>query len=436
MNGARDIKAKRINGSATVEAAIVLPFFLMLILSMAYIIKVFYAYNTIQNALAETGRRIGNMSYFYHMTGLKDFSDQLNTMANEAGTTLNEQKNTLVNVYGSFNEAITGFSGKTVTADLIESLISSAGNTASDLTGATDLVSSIIEDPKAELRLFMTIFAQKLSYEATNKLVCLIAKGSLKSELNKRVESGSGDPARALGIKDGLKGISFENSSVFGDTESLEFVVEYKVNAPVPFSFVPELKLSNRVRIIAWTGGRGTTVKVSEKKTVDEEENSSVWTQMDNDKRYWDRGLEIEKLHVAKIKNKNGIPATPTPGDYPVIDAYILDYGEKTIEFYDVFTLNPFMKTYTERPSAIKSEIKKHGKRLLEFETPDFINTEDFKTIKRTVIVVFPDNAESYAEEAFESAREELAKYNVEAIMVKGYGSYEKPGEKPLDEAA
>ena len=36
------------------------------------------------------------------------------------------------------------------------------------------------------------------------------------------------------------------------------------------------------------------------------------------------QGLEIEKLHVAKIKNKNGITATPTSSDYLVIDAYIL----------------------------------------------------------------------------------------------------------------
>jgi uncharacterized protein (DUF1330 family) len=94
------------------------------------------------------------------------------------------------------------------------------------------------------------------------------------------------------------------------------------------------------------------------------------------------------------------------------------------------------MKTYTERPSAIKSEIKKHGKRLLEVETPDFIDTGKFKTINRIVIVVFPDNAESYAEEAYENARKELAQYNVEVRLVKGYGSYEKPEEKVLDEAA
>ncbi|MGI6621940.1 MAG: TadE family protein [Acetivibrionales bacterium] len=436
MNGARDIKFKRINGSATVEAAVVLPFFLMFILSMVYIIRIFYTYNTVQNALAEVGRKIGNMSYFYHMTGMKDFSDQLSTMANEAGTALQEQQNTVINAFRSFNEAITGDSEETITVDDIGSLLNSADNITNNFSQVTDMVNLIVEDPKAELHMFMTIFANKLNYGITNNLVCLIAKGSLGTELKKRVKNGNGDAALALGIKDGLEGISFENSSIFGDSESLELVVEYKIKAPVPFGLIPELKLSNRVKIIAWTGGRGKTVKVKEIKAEEENESASIWTQMDSDKRYCDRGLEIEKLHVAKIKNKNGITATPTSSDYPVIDAYILDYREKTIELYDIFTLNPFMKTYTERPSAIKSEIKKHGKRLLEVETPDFIDTGKFKTINRIVIVVFPDNAESYAEEAYENARKELAQYNVEVRLVKGYGSYEKPEEKVLDEAA
>lgn len=436
MNGARDIKFKRINGSATVEAAVVLPFFLMFILSMVYIIRIFYTYNTVQNALAEVGRKIGNMSYFYHMTGMKDFSDQLSTMANEAGTALQEQQKTVINAFRSFNEAITGDSEETITVDDIGSLLNSADNITNNFSQVTDMVNLIVEDPKAELHMFMTIFANKLNYGITNNLVCLIAKGSLGTELKKRVKNGNGDAALALGIKDGLEGISFENSSIFGDSESLELVVEYKIKAPVPFGLIPELKLSNRVKIIAWTGGRGKTVKVKEIKAEEENESASIWTQMDSDKRYCDRGLEIEKLHVAKIKNKNGITATPTSSDYPVIDAYILDYREKTIELYDIFTLNPFMKTYTERPSAIKSEIKKHGKRLLEVETPDFIDTGKFKTINRIVIVVFPDNAESYAEEAYENARKELAQYNVEVRLVKGYGSYEKPEEKVLDEAA
>lgn len=430
MNGVRGIKKKE-NGTTTVEAAIVLPFFLMLIMSLAYIIRVCYAYNTVQNSLAEVGRKIGNMSYFYHMTGLKDYSARLSDMAVEAGTTINEQTNTIINVFSSFNETITGSTGNQATVGNIQNLIINAGNLANSLTEATDLINSIIEDPKAEMRLFMTVFAQKLNYEVTNRLVCLIAKGCLGAELNKRVAISDGDPALALGIKDGIKGISFENSCVFGDSESLVFVAEYKIKPPVPFSFVPELKLSNRVRIIAWTGGRGDTVKLGE--SLDEQEDikeeTSLWNRMDNDKRYWDRGLEIEKLQVAQIKNKNGISATPAPAKYPVIDAYILDEKERTLEFYDVFTLNPFMKTYTERPSSIKSAIKKHGKRLLEFETPDFINTEGIKSIKRILIVIFPENAEKYAEEAFNSARDELAGYNVEVQLVKGYGTYIKPKE-------
>lgn len=75
------------------------------------------------------------------------------------------------------------------------------------------------------------------------------------------------------------------------------------------------------------------------------------------------------------------------------------------VEYYDIFTLNPFMKTYSEKPSAIKSEIKKHGKRLLEFETPDFLKEYDIKEIKRVVIMVIPENSEDYAAEQYKKQK-------------------------------
>ena len=83
------------------------------------------------------------------------------------------------------------------------------------------------------------------------------------------------------------------------------------------------------------------------------------------------------------------------------------------------------MKTYSEKPSAIKSEIKKHGKRLLEFSTPDFLEGAEIKKVKRVVIMVIPENSGHFAVEQYEKAKKELEKYQVEVRLVKGYGIYE-----------
>ena len=439
MNGAKGIKKKikKVKGSATVEATIVLPFFLIVLFSLAYIINIFYTYNTVQASLSEVARRIGNMSYFYHVSGLKEYSDQLNDMAQEAGGTLEDQKDTITNAFDSFNDTISGAQNAVGfgvdSVDDIKKLLENAKDFNENMTGASDLVQTIISDPKNELKLFMTVFAQKLSYEATNRIICFIAKGDLGSELNKRVFSSGEDAAINLGIKDGLKGMNFNQSSVFGDTESLEFVVNYSIKAPLVFGLIPDFQLSNRVKIIAWTGGRGESAKI---KNVENEETnlseSSIWVQMDQDKKYWDRGLEIEDMQVEKLINESkgkGIEAFATAKSYSLIDAYTYDISTGAVEYYDVFTLNPFMKTYSEKHSAISYEIKKHSKRLLECEAPDYFQGVQVKTLKRIVILVIPVNSDPYAEEAYDKACQELKKFDIEVRLVRDYGSYSLPEE-------
>lgn len=437
MSGVKAIKAGKrgIKGSSTIEATIVLPFFLLVLFSFAYIIRIFFVYNTMQEALSEVGRRYGNMSYFYHVTGLKDYSDALNTAAEEAESTLTGQHDVLVNAFNAFNETITADSGQTVSLDSLMAVFEESGDLGNVSSDVSDLVQTIIADPKAELRLIVTVFARKLSYKITNGLFGLMARGSLGKELKKRVNTDKDDPALALGIKNGLKGLDFMQTNIFGDSESMEFVVNYSVRAPVAFMLLPDIKLSNRVKIMAWTGGRGKSVKSEEKK---DDEASSIWTKMDNDKKYWDRGLEIEKLETEKIINSagNGVQAKATSNKYPVIDAYMYNVSQATVEYYDIFTLNPFMKTYSEKPSAIKSEIKRHGKRILEFDSPDFISGGNLKDIKRVLIMVIPENSGDYAVEQYEKAKEELAKYQVEVRLVKGYGAYEDAKEDDALKAA
>lgn len=435
MNGAKATNGKNAGkrGSATVEAAIVLPVFLIVLLSLAYFIRIFYTYNLVQTSLAEVARKIGNMSYFYYVSGIKDYSDRLNDNAAQAGDTLEEQKNTLLDAFGSFNDTLSAtdgtFQSGQINPEGIQQLIEKAGDLNKNMEAAQGLIQSVISDPKAELRLVMTVLAQKLSYEATKGIICLVAQGDLGAELDKRVP-GDEDGALMLGIKNGRQGLSFSQSSVFGDKESLEFVVTYSMDVPLTFGLIPELKLSNKVKVIAWTGGRGASVKVEKANESENTTSSSVWVEMDQDQRYWDRGLEIEDIHVDKLiaeRTGAGMDAYATSKDYPVIDGYAYDEEKGIVECYDVFTLNPFLKTYATRPKSMGYEIKKHGKRLLECDIPEGIPVMTIKEIKRTVVFIVPENSDENVEEIYKDAQRELEKYHVEVMMVKGYGAYSEP---------
>lgn len=424
MSGAKDIKnvIKNKKGSITVETAIVLPVFILAVFFIAYLIRIFIIYNTMQNSLIEATRKIGNMSYFYHLSGLKDYSDALNEASDEAQGTLSGQIDTIENALTSFNETVSGISNQGLNLNTVEDIIDGIETSNDNISEVLEVIETIASDPKAEIQLFCTVFAQKLNYEINNKLICLIAKGLLTKELDIRTGSSIGEGASRLGVKNGIKGIDFKDSSVFGDNESLEFVVYYTINVPL----ISEIKLSNRVKYIAWTGGRGESVKDKDDKN---EETESLWTRCDNNKQYWERGNVIEKSEVEKIIKgaQKGCVAFGTPSKYPAIDAYVYNKSDELVEYYDVFSLNPFLKTFSQRPDAISKEIKKHGASLLDFNASDIVQSVEIKKVKRILIVVIPENAGKLAIDAYDSAKSELEKMNIEVRLVKGYGEYQFP---------
>lgn len=441
MNGAKDInkgKFKKIKGSSTVEAAIALPVFLMVIFSLAFLIRIYYAYNMVQMSLSNVARGIANMSYFYHVVGARDYAHELNKMAEEANNTLEEQKKTIINAFDAFNDLVSNASsiGTSSSVDTLIDSIINANDAANDLSG---LINTVLDNPKEELKLFMTVFGQKLSYELTNKLVCIIARNNLAIELKELVKSNNDDAALALGITGGIAGMDFDESSIFGDGESLEFVVRYSVKPPKIFGLAPEVQLCNRVKVIAWTGGRGNSIKAAgEKNDSPGEAQDSIWNDMDKNKDYMDRGLTIEKLYIDELTQKNNSKGVKTfeTSSKTGMDAFTYDEETGIAEYYDIFTLNPFMKTYQQRPGAIASEIKKHGKKLLDCTEPEYLKNVNVSSVKRIVVFVVPENSDQKVDDACAKAKKELEPYDIEVVLIKGYGQYTPPEENEKQEAA
>lgn len=418
-------------GSATVEAAVVLPIFMIALFSLAYVLRIFMAYNVMQSSLQIVARSLSNASYYYHVSGLKDYSERLDELGESAADELNSQADTIIGAVDSFSSLISNINDPDPSVDM-ETRIKSIGSLGKELAGDTrdliELVKGIIEDPKQELKLLLTVFAQKASYAVRKEMVCLISELMLEEELEKRAATGM-DVKSVLGIED----ISFGQTQIFGDNESLEFIITYSINPPVPFGLVPKLTLSNRVKVIGWTSGRGPSVR-KEEEEKEEKNGDSIWIQMDNDNRYWDRGLTIEDTEVERLEDeakRMNMKFKATSKTYPVVDAFI--YDEETVRMYDVFTLNPFMKTYQSQPSRIKSEIKKHGKRLMEFDLQNRPEVWNAPNKERFVILILPENAREAIpniEEYINSATAELKRIGISEVRVRyDYGTYTKPEE-------
>lgn len=447
MNGHKATKAKTYikmssgSGSATVEAAIVMPVFLIAFFTLAYLIRIFFAYNTMQAALQNVARSIGSSSYFYYASGLKDYTDKLQDRANKANETLADQKDTIINTVTSFNEllstsetTVTDSSG--ITQEGIQNLIDSAQNLQGSFEDSKELFQSIAEDPGAQIKLLLTVFAQNVTYEARNQLVRAIAGSMLDTELKRKFHKDVSDVYLDLGIKDGIQSINFSQTEVFGDKESLDIVIYYTVHVPAPFSLIPEMQLCNRVKVIAWTGGRGESVRVRPEipEETENPDDSSIWVSMDKDQRYWDRGLEIERLEVDRIKKEasgEGLQCSATDPKYPKVDA--IASSDLEVKLYDVFTLNPFMKTYVNNPNKIRSEINRHAKSLGSFDAQATLGVSENVQITRVVVIVMPSNAPADAIAQAERAKSDLAGGGVVVEIVTGHGEYVVQAESPSE---
>ena len=91
------------------------------------------------------------------------------------------------------------------------------------------------------------------------------------------------------------------------------------------------------------------------------------------------------------------------------------------------------MKTYQSQPSRIKSEIKKHGKRLMEFDLQNRPEVWNAPNKERFVILILPENAREAIpniEEYINSATAELKRIGISEVRVRyDYGTYTKPEE-------
>ncbi|MDF2531854.1 MAG: TadE-like protein, partial [Clostridia bacterium] len=62
-------------GSITIEAAIVLPVFICVIISLAMLIKLVYIHDIMQHSIDEAANELAAYAYIYHISDIKDIDD-------------------------------------------------------------------------------------------------------------------------------------------------------------------------------------------------------------------------------------------------------------------------------------------------------------------------------------------------------------------------
>lgn len=204
-------------GAITVEAAVILPFFIIGVMSFAFILKIYFTHEIMQNALAGACRQMGVYGLLYYKTNAEE-------------------------VIGGIEKF-------------------SSSNTVEDTLGDNWLASSIREAGKD---VTDRVRAQVALIPAARLLV----GNQLEACFNTAVEKG----LLGLNIEDGFEGLDFSESRMLADGRSIDISVGYKMRFPFLSGLLPGVKIRQTSSVCIWAGEEGVGGSGDE-----EENNKSVW---------------------------------------------------------------------------------------------------------------------------------------------------------------
>ena len=232
----------RFRGAITVEAAIVLPVIILLIVFFSFLIKLYYTYEVMQQAISEASKSMGVYSLLYYNTNAEELIGGIEEFCSSDQVS------------------------KLIGNPELEGLVAQFGSDINDYVRA-----QVVLVPFAKILIKQNIL------------------GKQYNDVDKRLSS--------LGIVNGFKGIDFSKSRMLADGQSIDIVAQYSIQFPFLSQVLPPFEIEQNASSCAWGGAEGIDTEGSQ--TDDNENPNSVW-----DKDKIERGQEIRQLEGANLPSK------------------------------------------------------------------------------------------------------------------------------------
>lgn len=249
MNLIRSMKGTRRRtqkGSVTVEAAISLPIFICMIVTLLSIIKVVYVTDAISHAISETADHVASIAYPAYALGYR--TDRALTSPDE------------------FIEE----SGQTL-------LLKCLGL----LEGKSEDTSSILPE------ILGTLVNSQLQEGAEDIFLQTVISIYMPEMISGTGIENVDDKLRGLGVVGGYEGLDFSSSSLGGNgSEDVVIAVEYCVDIPVPIKLFRPVRIKQSAAARLWMGG-------DEPSEVEEED---IWS-LSN----LQRGTRVHKIFKSNL---------------------------------------------------------------------------------------------------------------------------------------
>ena len=332
-------------GALTIEASISYSIFLMIIVTILYIMRIVYAYGLMQHAVSQTAKELSMYAYLYQVAGINDLNQQIAGATGERTGKLNEDMGEVVQFYEDF----------------------SSGDLNASYDGTTD--------PKEILKNIGAAILGEAGREVNHQLFEAVARPMIEGYIGADSKGNSADARlKALRVVGGIDGLDLNSSSFYEDGATIDLVVCYSIDPIMPVDIMPELNLVNRAYI---RGMSGTSVfkESSPKKEEDEKKEESVW-----DRPLFERGKMIQEQE--KVRN--------LPGNFSTFSAYDAGTGQATAELsIDIRDVS------YEKASGIKATLRKTCNKVKGFKDTTYdgvtLKKDDIKSTR--LIVYIPSSA-------------------------------------------
>lgn len=238
------------SGALSIEASISYSIFLMVIVTMLYIMRIVYAYGLIQHAVGQTAKELSMYTYLYQVSGMEEIRSGVQGATAGRTEQFNKDAENVVSLYQAFSSG------------------NSQGQTYSGTTNPTEILKNVGA-------VLLGQGAQEVNQQLFEAIVRPMVSGYIGADASGR---SADERLEALRVVGGLSGLDFSGSSFFEDGVTIDLVVCYTIDPVMPINIMPEMNLSNRAYV---RGMSGKTVFAPKQ----ESKEKSIWDMDNNFKR-------------------------------------------------------------------------------------------------------------------------------------------------------
>lgn len=306
-------------GVLTVEATISFTIFMMVILTILFIMRIVYAYALVQHAVSQTAKELSMYTYLYQVSGLGGMVGELQDGAKKGEEKFNADAESIVKIYEEL-----------------------AGNWDSETLGTVkEEAGNLTTDPMKILGNVKDAIVGNASKDAVNKGFSEISRAMMAGYIAADSDgAGADQKLKALQVIGGLGGLNFSASSFFEDGQTIDIVVCYTLDPILPIDLMPEMNLMNRASIRGMSGASMFQTVSQTKKSV------------------WD---EPSVKRGKKIQQEEGV--RNLPDNFNTFSAY----NEKTGEAIAELSIDLRADSY-QKESGISSVLRAKCRKIDEFD--------------------------------------------------------------------